>query len=165
MLQNFTFLLKIHVKRYNSYVMGRKKKSEIGKNSVIRFGLIFLLMLTGVYYFGLNYVPQKWYETQTMRPEQVESYYVNQWCTSDFGRKEAMLWDMTRVDCLAKDFAIEFDFAKKWAESVGQSLYYAKMTGKSPAVVLILTSAADYRYVKRLERLDNGIKLFLIKAY
>ena len=145
--------------------MGRKKKSEIGKNSVIRFGLIFLLMLTGVYYFGLNYVPQKWYETQTMRPEQVESYYVNQWCTSDFGRKEAMLWDMTRVDCLAKDFAIEFDFAKKWAESVGQSLYYAKMTGKSPAVVLILTSAADYRYVKRLERLDNGIKLFLIKAY
>ena len=147
--------------------MGRKKTSKnlTGKNKLIHFAVIFLLMLTGVYYFGLNYVPQKWYETQTMMPNQVESYYVDQWCTSDFGRKEAILWDMTRVDCLTKDYAIEFDFAKKWAESIGQSLYYSKMTGKPPAVVLILTSPADYRYVKRLERLDNGIKLFLVRAY
>ena len=114
---------------------------------------------------GLNYVPHKWYETQTMLPNQVESYYVNQWCTSDFGRKEAILWDMTRVDCLAKDYAVEFDFAKKWAESIGQALYYSKLTGKSPAVALILTTPFDYRYVKRVERLDNGIKIFLIKAY
>ena len=63
------------------------------------------------------------------------------------------------------DYAIEFDFAKKWAESIGQSLYYSKMTGKSPAVVLILTSPNDYHYVKRVERLDNGIKIFLIKAF
>lgn len=146
--------------------MGRKKKTQqIGKQRVIRFGVVFLLMLTGIYYIGLNYVPQKWYETQTMMPNQVESYYVNQWCTADFGRKEAVLWDMTRVDCLAKDYAIEFDFAKKWAESIGQSLYYAKITGKKPAVVLILTSIGDYKYVKRLERLDNGIKVFLVKAY
>ena len=72
---------------------------------------------------------------------------------------------MTRVDCLAKDYAIEFDFAKKWAESVGQSLYYSKMTGKAPAVVLILTNITDYRYVKRIERLDKGIRIFLVKAY
>ncbi len=142
--------------------MGRKKKSS---NKTIHFLVTFLLMASGVYYFFLGYVPQKWYETQTMRPEQVESYYVNQWCTSDFGRKEAVLWDMTRVDCLTKDHAIEFDFAKKWAESIGQSLYYSKLTGKPPAVVLILTSPTDYRYVKRVERLDNGIKIFLIKAY
>lgn len=144
--------------------MGRKKKINSQKR-VISFAVTFLLMLTGVYYFGLNYVPKKWYEEQTMRPNQVESYYVNQWCTSDFGRKEVVLWDATRVDCLAKDYAIEFDFAKKWAESIGQSLYYSKMTGKKPAVALILTAPTDYRYVKRIERLDNGIKIFLIKAY
>ena len=91
--------------------------------------------------------------------------YVNQWCTSDFGRKEAVLWDLTRVDCLAKDYAIEFDFAKKWAEAVGQSLYYSKMTGKAPAIALILTNITDYKYLKRIERLDNDIKVFLIKAY
>lgn len=142
--------------------MGRKKKSS---NKTIHFVITFILMATGIYYFGLNYVPQKWYDTQTMRPGQVEAYYQNQWCTSDFGRKELILWDMTRVDCMSKDYAIEFDFAKKWAESIGQSLYYSKLTGKKPAVVLILTAPTDYRYVKRIERLDNGIKVFLIKAY
>lgn len=145
--------------------MGRKKKSFISKNKTLSFVLTFLFMVSGIYYLGLNYVPQKWYETQTMMPDQVESYYVDQWCTSDFGRKEAVLWDMTRVDCLAKDYAIEFDFAKKWAESVGQALYYAKMTGKKPAITLILTSPADYKYVKRVERLENDIKIFLVRAY
>lgn len=135
------------------------------KNKTIHFIITFLLMATGIYYFGLNYVPQKLYETKKMKPNQVELYYENEWCTPDFGRKEVILWDMTRVDCMTKDYAIEFDFAKKWAESIGQSLYYAKLTGKAPAVVLILTSPTDYRYVKRIERLDNGIKVFLIQAF
>ena len=69
------------------------------------------------------------------------------------------------MDCLTKDYAIEFDFAKKWAESIGQSLYYSKLTGKKPAVVLILSSPTDYKYVKRIERLENDIQIFLIKAY
>ena len=146
--------------------MGRKKKINSNPNGkIISFIITFLMMATGVYYYGLNYVPQKWYDTQTMLPNQTEAYYVNQWCTSDFGRKEAVLWDLTRVDCLAKDYAIEFDFARKWAEAVGQSLYYSKMTGKKPAIALILTSITDYRYLKRIERLDNDIKVFLIKAY
>ena len=32
-------------------------------------------MATGIYYFGLSYVPQKLYETQKMKPNQVEMYY------------------------------------------------------------------------------------------
>ena len=141
--------------------MARKKY----QNKTVHFIITFLLMATGIYYFGLNYVPQKLYETQKMKPNQVEMYYENEWCTTDFGRKEVILWDMTRVDCMTKDYAIEFDFAKKWAEAIGQSLYYSKLTGKSPAIVLILTNPTDYRYVKRIERLDNGIKVFLIKAF
>ena len=35
-------------------------------------------------------------------------------------------------------YAVEFDFAEKWAEAVGQALYYALKTGKKPAVVLIM---------------------------
>ena len=141
--------------------MARKKY----QNKTIHFVIAFLLMATGIYYFGLSYVPQRRYETQKMKPNQVEMYYEDEWCTPDFGRKEVILWDMTRVDCMTKDYAIEFDFAKKWAEAIGQSLYYSKLTGKSPAIVLILTSPTDYRYVKRIERLDNGIKVFLIKAF
>ena len=132
---------------------------------ITSFVISFALIASGLLYFGLNYVPKSLYNMQTMQSGEVESYYVNQWCTQNFGKKEFRLWDTTRVDCLTKEYAIEFDFAKKWAESIGQSLYYAKMTGKKPAVVLILTDLNDMKYVKRVERLDNGIQIFLIKAF
>ena len=150
--------------------MGRRakksKQSFISQyaNKIITFFLFLLLSAGGVFYLSLNYVPKELYKTQEMRPKMKEAYYVSQWC-GDFGQREFLLWDNTRVDCLTKDYAVEFDFAKKWAESVGQALYYSKMTGKKPAVALILSDLKDYRYVKRVERLDNGIKIFLIKAF
>lgn len=121
----------------------------------------------GYCFWGMDIVPDGKYETVTMKADQKESYYVNNWCTEDFGRKEFMLWDKSRCDCLTKDYAIEFDFASKWAESVGQSLYYAKLTKRKPAVALILTKWSDIIYLKRLEALteQTGIKLFIIKAY
>ena len=64
-----------------------------------------------------------------------EKDYVDKYCD---GIKEYVLPDKTRVDCLTNEYAIEFDYAKKWAESVGQSLYYAEKTGKKPAVAIIL---------------------------
>lgn len=143
--------------------MARKK--SFGSKKIISFVVTLLLMLSGFYYVGLNYVPLELYETQAMPPEQVEDFYVTQWCNPNFGRKEAVLWDMTRVDCLTKDYAIEFDFAHKWAESVGQSLYYAEMTKKKPAVVLILEKWSDLKYVKRIERLNANIQIFLIKTF
>ena len=135
------------------------------RKRITSFVISFTLIVSGLLYFGLNYVPQSLYNMQTMKSGEVESYYVNQWCTPSFGKKEFRLWDSTRVDCLTKEYAVEFDFAKKWAESIGQSLYYAKMTGKKPAVVLILTNVADMKYVKRVERLDNDIQIFLIRAF
>ena len=81
------------------------------------------------------------------------------------GKIEYRLPDKTRVDCLTDEYAIEFDWAKKWAESVGQSLYYAKMTGKKPAVAIIMKSIEDERFIKRIETIDKNIKIFKIKAY
>ena len=54
-----------------------------------------------------------------------ESYYQNIWCRENLGITEYILPDKARVDCLTNSYAVEFDFASKWAESVGQSLYYA----------------------------------------
>lgn len=145
-----------------------KKVQQKASNWVVKFVafvILFLISVCGVFYFSLNYVPNARYEEQIMRPNMKEAYYVSQWCRDDFGKTEFPLWDNTRVDCLTKDYAIEFDFAHKWAESVGQSLYYAKMTGKKPAVAIIMSDLSDYKYVKRIERLENGIKIFLIKAY
>jgi uncharacterized Fe-S cluster-containing radical SAM superfamily enzyme len=65
---------------------------------------------------------------------------------------------------LSDEYAIEVDFAKKWAEGVGQSLYYAHMTGKKPAVGFIIDTKKEKRYLKRLEILAKkyGIKIFII---
>jgi len=56
-----------------------------------------------------------------------ERDYQDEWCT---GKKEAVLEDRTRVDCLTDTHAIEIEFANKWKEAIGQSLHYSLMTGK-----------------------------------
>lgn len=91
-----------------------------------------------------------------------EKDYVNAYCK---GQIEVKLPDKTRIDCLTEEYAIEFDWGKKWAESIGQSLYYAKMTNKKPAVAIIMKSAEDERYIKRIEAVDKNITIFRIKAY
>ena len=91
-----------------------------------------------------------------------EADYVNAYCK---GVIEYKLPDKTRVDCLSEEYAIEFDWATKWAESVGQSLYYAKMTDKKPAVAIIMKKPTDERYIKRIEAVDKNITIFRIKAY
>ena len=84
-------------------------------------------------------------EAKNLHPEK---WYQQLWCDKEGGIVEYRLEDKTRVDCLLDEYAIEFDFGKKWAESAGQALYYAFMTGKKPGVVLILEKKKDFRYLK-----------------
>lgn len=53
------------------------------------------------------------------------------------GIVEYPLADRTRVDCLTDTFAMEYDWCSKWAEAVGQSLWYAANTGLRAKVMLI----------------------------
>jgi len=95
-----------------------------------------------------------------------EKYYQTQLCDELDGVMEQSLLDRTRVDCLTDEYAIEVDFAKKWAEAVGQSLYYALMTEKKPAIGLIVRdSKKDERRMKRLRVLAEKyhIKIFEIE--
>lgn len=81
----------------------------------------------------------------------LERHYQESWCSSreDIVAIEHRLEDGTRVDCLLDDYALEVDWAYKWAESIGQSLYYAMKTGKKPAVLLIL-GPDEERFLSRL---------------
>ena len=83
-----------------------------------------------------------------------EAYYQHLWCNKHAGIMEYKNSDKTRVDCLTKDYAVEFDFAEKWAESIGQSLHYELMTGKKAMIVLILehpeTQMVYYERTKKL---------------
>ncbi len=88
-----------------------------------------------------------------------EAEYQKVWCALHNGVTEYENKDFTRVDCLTATHAVEFDFAKKWAESIGQALYYSLMTGKRGMVVLILENPRRekvyYKRVKRLSKIHN----------
>lgn len=93
----------------------------------------------------------------------LEKEYQKQWCSLNKGQTEYILSDRTRIDCLTTDYAIEFDFANKWAESIGQSLYYALSTGKKAGVVLIMENGQkDLKYLKRLQDVSekHNIKIW-----
>ena len=94
-----------------------------------------------------------------------EKHYQTLLCNELGGEMEYVLKDKTRVDCLTDEYAIEVDFAKKWAEGVGQSLYYAHITGRKPAIGFIIDSKKEERYFKRLNLLarEYGIKIFIIE--
>lgn len=94
-----------------------------------------------------------------------EKDYQNVWCSAQAGVTEYVLPDRARVDCVTQTHAIEFDFAKKWAESIGQSLYYAEILQKDPGVVLIVENKVkDQKYVDRVQAvaLKQGIKVWLM---
>ncbi len=95
-----------------------------------------------------------------------ESAYQKQWCEAHNGQLEYRLNDKTRVDCLTKDLAVEFDFANKWAECAGQAQYYGLKTGRQATCVLIMEHGEkDLKYLKRLRKVayKKGIKTFTMK--
>jgi hypothetical protein len=76
---------------------------------------------------------------------------------------EVVLWDQTRVDLLNDEYAIEIDFSVKWAEAVGQSLYYAALTDRKPAIILLIK---DFKKETRnIFRCQLLCELYKIKLY
>ena len=72
---------------------------------------------------------------------------------------EYVLSDRTRIDCLTEVYAVEVDFASKWAEAVGQALYYSIMTERRPGVVLIVETPRDLRYLERLHTIADRFNI------
>ena len=95
-----------------------------------------------------------------------EREYQESWCDNAGGITEYVLPDKTRVDCLTGEYAIEFEFADNWAESIGQAMYYSIMTNRKPGIVLIIEDMAkDKIYLKRLRMVTEklGIKVWTLK--
>ena len=93
-----------------------------------------------------------------------EKYYQTQLCKNLKGKVEVVLYDKTRVDCLTDEYAIEVDWAKKWAEGVGQSIYYAEITNRKPSIALIMAdTVTDERHYNRLRVVANKLNIHVIK--
>ena len=71
---------------------------------------------------------------------------------------EHQLWDRTRVDIATVNHAVEVEWPWKWAESVGQAIWYANMLQKDPVVCLLMGSCkAEDKYVYRLLNVCQAI--------
>jgi len=62
-------------------------------------------------------------------------------------------------------YAVEVEYAHKWAEAIGQSLYYSRMTGKKPGVVLIMREEGDQRFARRSRAVaqQQGVRVWTVK--
>ncbi len=133
------------------------------KKSEIKIFITIIVIILGYFFtnrdeFENNFKPV----SNVYKREMKEKDYVQKYCK---GAIEFVLSDKTRIDCLTDEYAIEYDWAHKWAESIGQSLYYARMTGKKPAVAIIMKSPVDEKYIKRIQLADERIIIFKIKGY
>ena len=81
-----------------------------------------------------------------------EAWYQDQFCARPGWEKEHILPDRARIDCLTPTHAFEVDFADKWAEGIGQALYYASQTDKVAGLVIIIEDPErDVRYLRRIK--------------
>ena len=122
------------------------------KYSIKYYLTTFLVLFssTSVFPFEYNYTKSGF---KYVVHKHNEASYQEAWCKLNNGIMEFENKDFTRVDCLTKNNAVEFDFANKWAESIGQALHYEIMTNKKAKVVLILEDKNEMVYFKRVERL------------
>ena len=88
-----------------------------------------------------------------------EKIISKKWCKENGGRAEVVFDDRTRCDCVTGKYAIEFEYAKKWYQAVGQSLHYAIKSGKAPGIILILKNNGDLEYLRSLEATVSYYKL------
>ena len=109
---------------------------------------IFLLFIS---------IDSKSYEYQN------EDYHVIAWCNK--GQVEYRNQDGTRTDCLTRTHAIEFDFARKYSEAIGQALHYGIQNDRLPGIVLIITKQNDIKYYNRAKEIikNYGLPITLWK--
>lgn len=82
--------------------------------------------------------------------KQKEVYYQNLFAKDINGQTEVVLNDKASVDIVTDTYAIEVDFAPKWAESIGQCLYYGIMMNKKPGILLVVDGNKEQRYINRV---------------
>lgn len=84
---------------------------------------------------------------------QPESHCRDLFAKAMKGETEVVLPDRTRADVVTDSHAIEIEFAAKWCEGFGQSLWYGFQLQKKAGLVLILEDEKDRRFLVRLRSL------------
>ena len=112
--------------------------------------IIGLIFLTLILYFVLSKFKAE--ESKFGEPRfGTERYWQDVIQEEIGGTKEYRLDDGTRVDLLFPHEACEIDWADKWAEGIGQSIYYGLKTRKAPLVILLAKKDGWEKYRDRVQ--------------
>lgn len=79
--------------------------------------------------------------------------------TEVFNREHRLFCDL-----LTRETAIEVDFARKYAEAIGQSVLYGLVFKRSPGIILIVEGLKDVRYVEHCRTVCEHLKIRLWKC-
>lgn len=114
-----------------------------------RRGLPFFLMSKGLVAFWLLLISLP-----------INAAKEADWVTASCeGIIEQVLPSGTRVDCLTNTHAYEYDFSHKWAEAIGQALYYSLKTGKKAGIRLICKGNRCAAHAQRIDEVTAKYQL------
>ena len=117
-------------------------------DKIFLFQLGFLIFILG---YSLGQLKQQQEEVFGAGPAfGTERYWQDIVHEVTGGEKEYRLDDGTRVDLLLREYACEIDWSNKWAEGIGQAIYYSKKTGKEPLVLLLVKKDGWEKYRDRV---------------
>lgn len=121
--------------------------------------IVTALVVGLISYLAIMIVTGRWSPTEKENPSEIfatqrygtETYWQDIIQKEIGGEKEYRLDDGTRVDLLFEDKACEIDWANKWAEGIGQSIYYGLKTERPPLVILLAKKDGWEKYRDRVE--------------
>lgn len=116
-----------------------------------------IIMVICIPLIGISFLPSSSFSK--------ERDYQMKWCESMSGVTEVVLPDRSRVDCVTEEYAVEVEFAHKWQEAIGQSLFYSIILEKLPGIALIVDESTDNKYIERLKIVSDkyNIRVWIIK--
>jgi len=136
-----------------------KLAKTLYNNGMRKFVYNLIIVFISCFFITTNiqvYATQYYSSKPTKSHLHTEQSYQKAWQKKYGGVLEYKNDDCTRVDCLTDTHAIEFDFANKWAEAIGQALYYQHKTGKRAKVVLILENPQiQMKYFNKVKELSK----------
>lgn len=139
---------------------------------------LLLVLLTGVNIHILTAkAAGKDYDNRT------ENVIASEWCEVAMGGKRARFYRykkfLAEVDCLTANYAIEVENAPKWHQAPGQAIWYSMLWGRKPAIMVIVRSLKEEKYLTELRKLIKGrepkmhyglvaylkIRIFVLRLY
>jgi len=128
--------------------------------------------IVGIMVAGLMYFFPDYFNNFTIQNKVAQQKDLSQYKEKDFIRDNCLdgitnykLKDKTKIDCINKDYVIEFEYAPRWKKSIKKAEDAALKTGKKPAVAIIMENADDEKYIKKIRETNSNIIVMKIKVY